>query len=201
MTIAAAVLAGGKASRFGEIAKGLLPGDGDIPIIQRLTGEIAAAGIDEIVLVANDPRPYSFLERTIIPDLHPGIGPMAGVESALHHLADRYESVLFLPCDMPNISAAEIAALLKAHAAAPHSIIVAEGEDLQQYPLCAVVPAGNLASVVEAVNSGRYGVGRLWRMLGLVPVCIDDPMRLFDLDTPEDFDCWRQTGRQKVEYD
>ena len=193
MTIAAAVLAGGKASRFGGIAKGLLPVDGRLSIIQRLTGEIAAAGIDEIVLVANDPRPYSFLGKTVIPDLHPGIGPMAGVESALHHLAERYESVLFMPCDMPNISAAEIAALLKAHVAAPHRIIVAEGEELQQYPLCAVVPVDNLASVVETIDSGRYGVGRLWRMLDSVPVCIDDQMRLFDLDTPEDFDRWRQT--------
>ncbi len=81
--IAAAILTGGKASRLGGIAKGLLPGDGDMPIIQRLTREIAVAGIGEVVLVANDPQSYAFLGKTVIPDLRSGIGRMTGVELAL----------------------------------------------------------------------------------------------------------------------
>lgn len=82
MTIAAAILTGGKASRIGGIAKGSLPGDGDIPIIQRLIRRITVAGVSAVVLVANDPQSYPFLGKTVIPDLHSGIGRMTGVELA-----------------------------------------------------------------------------------------------------------------------
>jgi FdhD protein/molybdopterin-guanine dinucleotide biosynthesis protein A/molybdopterin-guanine dinucleotide biosynthesis protein len=98
MRIAAAILAGGKAARLGGMFKGLLPAATDGTLIQRLIGRLAAAGIDEVILAANGAPPYALFGKTIVADLHPGTGPLGGIEAALCHLAGRYDSVLFLPC-------------------------------------------------------------------------------------------------------
>jgi molybdopterin-guanine dinucleotide biosynthesis protein A len=191
MKIAAAILAGGKAARLGGMCKGLLPAVSDGTLIQRLIGRLAAAGIDEVILAANDARPYARFGKTIVADLHPGAGPLAGIEAALCHLAGRYDAVLFLPCDVPNISADEITALLRAHASAPDRVVIARTVD-RGHPLCAVVPVASLSAVSAAIAEGRYRVGRLWRTLGAIAVRIHDARRLLNVNTPEDLDRWRE---------
>jgi molybdopterin-guanine dinucleotide biosynthesis protein A len=195
MRIAAAILAGGKASRLGGIRKGLLPTATDGPLVQRLMGQLAAAGIGAVILAGGDAQAYAPFARTIVADLHPGSGPLGGVEAALSHLAPRYDAVLLLPCDLPNISAEEITVLLRAHAQAPDRVVMAETAECS-HPLCAVVPIAALAEVSAAVAAGRYGVGRLWRTLGAVAVRIHDCSRLVNINTPADLDRWRQTMLQ-----
>jgi molybdopterin-guanine dinucleotide biosynthesis protein A len=118
MKIVAAILAGGKASRLGGIAKGLLPDAMNVPWIERLINELGRAGISEIVLSANEREPYARFGRTILADRHQNIGPLGGIEAVLQHLAARCEAVLFVPCDLPNITAVEFIALLAAYNAA-----------------------------------------------------------------------------------
>jgi len=81
MRIAAAILTGGKASRLGGIAKGMLPDADDVPLIQRLLREFVRAGIQEVVLsVNNHPQAYARGSRPLaaIDRINPGplrIGP------------------------------------------------------------------------------------------------------------------------------
>ena len=107
MRIAAAILTGGKASRLGGIVKGLLVGAGDIPLLERLISELAIAGVHEVILSANDLQHYARFGKPLVADLHPGSGPLGGIEASLDYLAKCCESVIFLPCDLPNISAVE----------------------------------------------------------------------------------------------
>jgi molybdopterin-guanine dinucleotide biosynthesis protein A len=65
MRISAAILTGGNASRLGGIAKGLLVGAQDVPLIDRLINELAIAGVHEVILLANDPQPYTRFGRRI----------------------------------------------------------------------------------------------------------------------------------------
>jgi molybdenum cofactor guanylyltransferase len=193
MNIAAAILAGGKASRLGGIAKGLLPDAAEVPLLQRLLAELAIARIDEVILSANDPRPYAGFGKTVVADLHPGVGPLGGIEAALHHLAGRCEAVLFLPCDLPNLSAIEVTALIRAHESAPDRIAMAETAE-NEHPLCAVVPVALLPAVSAAIAVGHYSVRRLWHELGASAVRIDNALSLLDLNTPADLRRWRQHG-------
>ncbi len=201
MRIAAAILAGGKASRLGGIAKGLLPGDSGIAIVARLIAELAAAGITDVVISANDPQPYAGFGRPIIADVHGEIGPLGGIEAVLQHLAPRCDCLVLLPCDLPNITAQEILKLVRAQQTLPERIVVAgtaeadgtrrQPAGLGEHPLCAVVPVRVLPQVSAAIAAGSYGVGRLWRSLDAVQVPIDDPARLLNINTPEDLRGWR----------
>jgi molybdopterin-guanine dinucleotide biosynthesis protein A len=205
MRIAAAILAGGKSRRLGGTAKGLLSVAGGLPMLQRLIHELAAAEIDDIIVVANDPRPYAAFGKPIIGDLRQGNGPLGGIEAALHHWAPRHDRVLFVPCDLPNFSSREMMALKAAHRLAPDRITVAateaktvaEPEAARPHPLCAVVPVRFLPDVEKAIAAGDYGVGRLWQALGADLVYIDEPARLFNVNTPDDLARWRQTAWRK----
>ncbi len=190
MRIAAAILAGGKATRLGGIAKGLLSDIAGRHIVVRLVEQVFVAGIEDIVISANDAPLYEFLKRPIIVDRHADIGPLGGIEAVLIELAPRVDSVLFLACDLPNITSAEILRLVQSYRANPQRIAVActnEGD----HPLCAVVPAKVLPAVTAAIAAGSYGVGRLWGSVGASPVQIDDDARLLNINTPEDLHSWR----------
>ncbi len=189
MRIAAAILAGGKAARLGGIAKGLLPDNHGCSIAARLVEQVSAAGIADIVISANDGRPYETLNRPIIADLHAGIGPLGGIEAVLMECAPRVDCVLFLPCDLPNFTAAEILRLVQSYDASAELVAFARttGGD---HPLCAVVPLSVLPAVTAAVARGSYGVGRLWRSLDARPVEIEDDARLLNINTPQDLGRW-----------
>ena len=159
----AAVLSGGRATRLGGRAKGLLPTP-DGSILGRLLQQFAAAGIDDAVIMANDPGPYVGLAKPILGDLRPPVGPLGGIEAALQHAGADYDTVVFMPCDLPNVTADEIRALLAANAADPGRIVMAttaEGD----HPLCAVVPSSALGHVVAAIEretSASCGCGTRW---------------------------------------
>ena len=193
MRISAAILAGGKASRLGGLAKGLLRGAQDTALIERLIGELAMAGVHEVILSANDPRPYARFGKTLVAELHPGAGPLGGIEASLAHLAHRCAAVLFLPCDLPNLSAAEMKAILRAHRSMPDRIVMAVTKE-NEHPLCAVVPVGMLPAVSAAIGAGHYGVARLWHELAATSVSMDNSMGLLNINTPEDLRRWRQAA-------
>lgn len=98
MSIAGYVLAGGKSSRMGQ-DKALLQLGGQTLI------ELAVAKLQqvcaEVFILSSRPELTAF--APLVPDLHPGCGPLGGVEAALLH--SRYDWNLFLAVDMPFISA------------------------------------------------------------------------------------------------
>jgi molybdopterin-guanine dinucleotide biosynthesis protein A len=195
MRIAAAIIAGGKATRMGGVAKGMLRDDGGITIVQRLLDQINAAGITEVVISANDPSAYAEMKAPIVADRHADIGPLGGIEAVLSNLAPLCDCVLLLPCDLPNITADEILRLVRAFEESPGRVVfahTAEGD----HPLCAIVPATVLPSVSAAIAAGEYGVGRLWRSLDAIPVEIDDESRMLNLNSPDDVRLWRGPSQQ-----
>jgi molybdenum cofactor guanylyltransferase len=191
--IAAAILAGGKATRLGGVSKGLLSGGDGKSIVARLIEQAAAAGIDDVIVSANDPRPYQSLNRPIIADHHADIGPLGGIEAVLSHLAPSFDGVVLLACDLPNVTACEILRLAQAYKSMPGRVILARTGRGDQ-PLCAVAPVTVLADVQAAIASRSFGVRRLWQSLGAVPVDFDDEARFLNINTPEDLRNWRTSS-------
>jgi molybdopterin-guanine dinucleotide biosynthesis protein A len=190
--LAAAILAGGLASRYGGTDKGLLDcGDGR-SIIRRLLDELAAAGLREAIICANDAPRYADLGVAVVPDLRRGAGPLGGIEAAMSYWAGRAEATVLLPCDLPGISAGEIRALAETFGTRGAPLVVAETGEARWHPLCAVVRNDLLPAVSAAIDQGELGVGRLWRKLGAVGVRFEDEAPFFNVNTPEDLTAWRR---------
>ncbi|MGB2822781.1 MAG: molybdenum cofactor guanylyltransferase [Phycisphaerae bacterium] len=193
--LGAAILAGGRASRYGGADKAALDcGDGRT-IVRRLLDELALAGLNEVVICANDRHRYEALAVPVVPDLRAGAGPLGGIEAALGHYRGRVDGVVLLPCDLPGISAREILALADAFRAGRGRVVVAQTSDFVCHPLCAVVHNGVAPEVVAALEAGELGVGRLWRKLGAVEVRFEDETAFFNVNTPEDMADWREKDR------
>jgi len=93
------VLAGGKSSRMGR-DKALIELAGK-PLVRHAVKKLRRVCMDVRVLSAN---PELAAYASIVPDLHPGCGPLAGMEAALTHSI--FDWNLFLPVDMPFLPSA-----------------------------------------------------------------------------------------------
>ncbi len=112
--ITAYILAGGRSSRMGR-DKAMLQLAGKTLLARAV--EIARTVATEVVLLG-DRQDLQGADRAI-PDLHPGCGPVGGMETALRDLASRpsdsqkAERACFLPVDMPFLPAGLYAALMR----------------------------------------------------------------------------------------
>ncbi len=92
-----AILAGGQSQRFGsDKAVALLAGQS---LIDRVAAALAPQ-VDSMVLVGRDGQASDI---AAIPDRPlPGLGPLGGLNAALHHArAQGYPAVMTVGCDMP----------------------------------------------------------------------------------------------------
>ena len=97
--ICGAVLAGGKSSRMGT-DKSIVQ-LGGVTLIERAV-EILREVCTEVVILGNNPALEIY--GPLVRDLHPGCGPLGGIEAALAH--SRLEWNLLLPVDMPFVPTA-----------------------------------------------------------------------------------------------
>jgi molybdopterin-guanine dinucleotide biosynthesis protein A len=182
MHIAGAIIAGGRGSRMGNPHKAAIRlCDGTTPA-QRLESALRGAGCSPVLIVANDPAPYP--DQRVIPDLRPGLGPLAGIEAALLGLAPA--PVCLVAGDMPNLGSADIRRLIGAW---DGRLAVAWTDRMQ--PLCAIIAQDLAGEVSSALDRGEHGVHRLWERLGAVPVVFPVLGACDDLDTPEDLSAHR----------
>ncbi len=97
--VSVAILAGGRSSRF-KSNKALAPWMGGCVIDAVISAALDIS--EDTFLVTNDAAAYARIELDKIPDLRPGLGPLAGLEAALDH--SKYDRVFLLACDMPLVS-------------------------------------------------------------------------------------------------
>jgi molybdopterin-guanine dinucleotide biosynthesis protein A len=179
MAVAAAILAGGRGKRLGGTDKGLLC-VGGTPIVARQLAVLAPL-VSERIVVAGDPAPYKDFGARLINDLHPGAGPLAGLESAL--AATTAEQLLVFACDLPFLDAALVTALRDAPAA--EAVVARLGGKAQ--PLAARYAKSVLPRVQRRLSKDKL------RMLDLVaeldPQWVDfaaDTRALYNVNTPEE---------------
>jgi molybdopterin-guanine dinucleotide biosynthesis protein A len=109
MNLSAVILAGGESSRMGR-DKAWVELDGQ-PLIVRAVSTARELGIREIFISGRADTDYSTLHCTVLLDLEPGSGPLAGIERALD--AAQAAHVLVLAVDLPRMTAAFLARLAK----------------------------------------------------------------------------------------
>ncbi len=185
--IAAAILAGGKARRYGGVHKGLLALPGGSTIVERLLQAIVAAGIPEVIICTNDAARYEHLGVATVPDVQPGLGPLGGIEAGLRHFEHRFDGVLILPCDMPRITGREIQALTSAFAASAALVVFAQSGKDHMEPLVAVAAPSALPAVRREMARGCRRVRAMWERLGAEVVRFPDSNPFANVNSPEDY--------------
>jgi molybdopterin-guanine dinucleotide biosynthesis protein A len=181
-----ALLAGGRGTRLGGVAKGLLRLEGE-PIAARAL-RLFRALFDDAIVVANDPAPYAPLGARVVPDAVAGKGAPGGVHAAL--AAARTGWVFAAGCDMPFVSADGIA-LLAARREGHEAVIVRWRGHLE--PLHTLWSRACLPTFERALRAGDPSLQDLVRMVDAAVVdeaewrAIDPDGRAFaNANTPED---------------
>lgn len=188
--IAGAILAGGKATRLEGLAKGTIEIDKGLSIVQHLIREMSYAGIDDVVLVANDAASYAGYGIPVISDFRRGMGPMGGMESAFAWFASRCEAVMFLPCDVPNITAKELLQLKTAYLQSDAPAVYARTGDFFCHALCTVVHNEAAGRVSEAIDRGQFRTRDFWLGMNAEPVFFEDENIFKNLNTLDDVRDW-----------
>ena len=181
MTLAAAVLAGGRSSRMGR-TKALIEVDGRA-MADRVLDVARSLGADPVVILGGDPRELSELSASVVPDRYPGEGPVAGVLGALRHFEGVADRVLVLPCDLVDLDAATLLPLLEAEAGDGFSQVwVAATERLE--PMCAIWSVTAADRVQERFDAGERALHAVIGELPHVAVTVD-PAGLTNINTPD----------------
>jgi molybdopterin-guanine dinucleotide biosynthesis protein A len=171
MTIATscAILAGGSGLRLGGVAKGLIEQEGE-PLIGRLV-RLVAPLCREVMVIANDPRLYGFLNVPIYPDDTPGRGPLEGIATGLRRSG--CERVLVVACDMPFITAEAVRTMIDWKAGA--DAVVPRSEKGYE-PLFALYAQSSLPVIEAQLIQGKRKVSSVFPLLRIET----PPVEMFD---------------------
>lgn len=156
----AAVLAGGKAKRFGE-EKLLYKVSGKPLILHAIESVLKAEGIDEAVIVTSREKKETFEElgfRVIVDELE--IGPAGGVYTALKKLGD----VFVIAGDMPSIKPKFVDYIIEKFYELKTSVCVPKWKNGYLEPLHAAYSKNFLKILEEQITKGRYMLNEAIRL-------------------------------------
>lgn len=146
--LSAAILAGGKALRYGGKNKSFITINGSTIVEKNL--EILKDLFDEIIIISNDPDSYHLHSKiTVVKDIYPNKGPLSGIHAALCHCTT--SGVFVFACDMPNLDKEIILSQVRYFSEKRSMIIVPETPTGIE-PLHAIYPKDSLTAVEDLVK-------------------------------------------------
>ncbi len=146
ITRAGFVLVGGNSSRMGR-DKASMPYRGRT-LVEHVASAVAEAAGS--VTLVGAPERYPGLDLPRIADTRTGLGPLAGIHSALS--ASRAAWNLIVACDMPAVSAPFLRTLLDAAERSGCDCLIPSGPSGLPEPLCAVYHLRCLRPIGEALD-------------------------------------------------
>jgi molybdenum cofactor guanylyltransferase len=190
------ILAGGQSSRMGA-EKAFLQ-FGSCTLLERAIAILRP--LCEVAIVG-DPAKFS-PHGTVIEDVYPGRGPLAGIHAALLHSSA--ELNLMLAVDMPLVPS-ELLAFLFAAAASTDAQVTVPHTARGFQPLCAVYRRPFAAVAEQALKGGQNKIDALF---AAIPVRVIEGEELasagfsdqvfLNLNTPEDLQTnWPGSGQTK----
>ncbi|MEW6731198.1 MAG: molybdenum cofactor guanylyltransferase [Acidobacteriota bacterium] len=187
MSLSGFIQVGGKSQRMGQ-NKALLQLAGSTLLARMLA--ILAPAVCQLGIITNTPDIYGHLAVESYPDRWPECGPLAGIESALHH--SRHDYTLILACDLPFVRTSFLQWL--AIQGQDYQVCVPEGPDGRLQPLCALYHCSCQATIERLLNEGKYQLRSLFtevqtRIVAFPEFAEMQGARLFfeNLNTPKDF--------------
>lgn len=152
----AIILAGGKSSRMGGSDKSMLSIKG-VPMIEHIARQLEDI-FGEVIIGASDTSKYGFLGLRVVPDSHPGMGPLAGISSCLS--VSPHVLNFITACDIPEINGEFIDRLFKASHGA--DIVAPVSPDGKYEPLHALYRRSVALIAEELLGGGKRKVSDLF---------------------------------------
>ena len=178
--LAAAILAGGLASRLGGINKGALE-VGGAAIVDRQLAALHSITRDFFVVGRPDPL-WTARGLRIVADEIADAGPLGGVYTALvQSPADR---TLVVGCDMPFLTAGIFERLASV---ADADVVVARSPRGIE-PLCAIYGRACAAEIRARIARGVYEASTLPEGLRVAEVGVDSALVFLNVNTPHDYE-------------
>ena len=179
--------------------KALVEVDGT-PMARRVADALEGGGCERVVVVGGEARELASLALPIVPDDHPGEGPLGGVLTALRLLSDprtdRWvdarrdrstdggSEVFVAPCDLPDLAPAAVYSMIaSAELDGSADVFVARGARLE--PALAIWRAAASDRVCAAFDGGERALHRAMTSLDVVEVMVDEA-NLRNVNTPRD---------------
>ena len=191
-----AILAGGQSRRMGRPKEGVILPDGN-PMIARVIAALQA--VCRQVVVVGACRGFEIPAGMLhLPDLHPGEGPLAGIESLLAgKLDDRY---LVAGCDQPLLTPKLLCRLTRCHAEGVCLFCTDDARDF--FPFPGIYPVGLLPLVQEALRSGQRSMKRLLERVEVTRVILsaEDASLLRSINMPEDLAALPPAGASRLKF-
>lgn len=184
------IFVGGRGSRMGGVAKGLLKApDSEATLVERLFGEVARAAPGAEVVLVGDASNYAALGVATVQDEPLGVGPLGGLLGLLIHAERRHASfALALACDLPRLGADVIARLATEASDASALITTMAGVRnplMTRYAVATALPAAR-----AVLGAGKRSLQAVLDELGAGVVTLElseaEAATLGDWDTPED---------------
>ncbi len=151
-----AIIAGGRATRFGGVAKGLEL-VGGVRMIDRVAEALWSA-CDDVVLIANDPAAARWIPGLrVIPDIHTGTGALGGIHAALSAAAG---AVMAVGWDSPFVPAGLLRALRNAgDAEGVEAVVPISNSPWGFEPLCAWYAQACLVAIERQIGAHDLRAG------------------------------------------
>lgn len=179
------VLAGGESRRMGR-DKALLVRDGKTQLahISALLGQV----VDRVFVSTRAEQQFD-AERSRfeqIVDRRDGIGPVAGILSAMEEYPD--VDWLVVACDLPNIDEPTLSYLLENRSLTqPFTAFKSSHDDLPE-PLCALYRVGSAAIIREFVDASMVCPRKILIRSDTKLLVQPNPVALDNINTPDDLD-------------
>lgn len=166
------LLAGGEARRFDGIPKGLATVDG-IRIADRVLTVLRGATDTQIVISNEEAAAEWFPSQPVFSDAQHGMGPLAGLETALR--AAGGASVLVVAWDMPFVTTPLLRGMRALGETGAPAVVPEHGEGRVLEPLCAYYSADTLDLCSSLLERGERSARSLVEAL---PSAIRIPERV-----------------------
>jgi molybdenum cofactor guanylyltransferase len=159
------VLTGGASRRMGR-TKALVEVDG-APMATSVAAALRSAGCTSVVALGGDPEELMPLDVPVVPDDHPGEGPLGGIATALRLFGAA--DVLVVACDLPFLGTDELGRLVDgARRHGDADVVVAWSG--RREPTCALWRPSARAVVATAFDGGERAVHAVLDTLAVVEV-------------------------------
>jgi molybdopterin-guanine dinucleotide biosynthesis protein A len=185
--LAAAILAGGHARRFGGANKATLVVGGAQIVDRQLDAlrEVASA----VFVVGRDAPAWSARGLAVVPDEVPDAGALGGILTAITRSPS--DRTLVVACDMPFLSVG----LLRHMAAVEHSDLVIPKSTRGFEPLCAIYSRACAADIRARIARGALEASTLPQGLrvtelgpGILAQYDPDDLLFVNVNTPHDYE-------------
>ncbi|MBO0687047.1 MAG: molybdenum cofactor guanylyltransferase, partial [Candidatus Dormibacteraeota bacterium] len=184
------ILAGGASRRMGR-PKALLP-VGNSTLIEWIARRLGREFERLLVAAGEEGQVPAALRSHLVWDLHPGAGPLAGIEAGLAASPD--DLVVAVACDMPWVGTDLVRRL--AEESSGHDAAVPRLRGRPE-PACAAYRRSSAAAIGRSVAGGRLKAAEILEELD-VRWLDHEPSRQFrNLNTPDEYERFLDAVRKK----